>query len=67
MMVEAQKQAVEAATTTPASFAAIPSMLHDHGPSSLTSSDGTLNPNAAWFALASVLVKEWLYRASKLL
>ncbi|KAI9254444.1 cation efflux protein [Phascolomyces articulosus] len=68
MMTEAaQHQAVEkAATTTPASFAAIPSMLHDHGSHShsLTSSDGTLNPNAAWFALASVLVKEWLYRAT---
>lgn len=25
----------------------------------------TLNPNAAWFALVSIVVKEWLYRASK--
>ncbi|RUS25580.1 cation efflux family-domain-containing protein [Jimgerdemannia flammicorona] len=25
---------------------------------------GALNPNAAWFALTSVLVKEWLYRAT---
>lgn len=24
-----------------------------------------LDPNAAWFALGSVLVKEWLYRISK--
>jgi divalent metal cation (Fe/Co/Zn/Cd) transporter len=26
----------------------------------------TLNPNAAWFALISIVVKEWLYRASML-
>lgn len=32
---------------------------HGHGGS------GVLDPNAAWFALASVIVKEWLYRASK--
>jgi hypothetical protein len=30
---------------------------HDHGVSG-----AILNPHAAWFALASVLVKEWLYR-----
>ncbi|KAI7883374.1 cation efflux protein [Mucor mucedo] len=29
---------------------------HDHG--------GVLDPNAAWFALASVVIKEWLYRAT---
>ncbi|KAI8970094.1 hypothetical protein BDF20DRAFT_826513 [Mycotypha africana] len=29
---------------------------HGHG--------GVLDPNAAWFALASVIVKEWLYRAT---
>jgi divalent metal cation (Fe/Co/Zn/Cd) transporter len=28
--------------------------------------DGVLDPNAAWFALASILIKEWLYRASTL-
>lgn len=26
----------------------------------------SLNPNAAWFALISIVVKEWLYRASML-
>ncbi|KAI8885146.1 cation efflux protein [Backusella circina FSU 941] len=26
--------------------------------------NGVLDPNAAWFALASVLIKEWLYRAT---
>ena len=26
---------------------------------------GLLDPNAAWFALASVIVKEWIYRATK--
>lgn len=36
----------------------------------LNTMDGThntseLDPNAAWFALGSVLVKEWLYRISK--
>lgn len=30
---------------------------HGHG--------GVLDPNAAWFALASVIIKEWLYRVSK--
>lgn len=29
---------------------------HAHG--------GVLDPNAAWFALASVIIKEWLFRAS---
>jgi divalent metal cation (Fe/Co/Zn/Cd) transporter len=29
------------------------------------SNDTLLDPNAAWFALSSVLVKEWLYRISK--
>lgn len=33
---------------------------HSHG-------TGVLDPNAAWFALASVIIKEWLYRASKCL
>lgn len=27
----------------------------------------TLNANAAWFALASIIIKEWLYRASRLI
>jgi divalent metal cation (Fe/Co/Zn/Cd) transporter len=27
--------------------------------------NAVLDPNAAWFALSSVLVKEWLYRISK--
>ncbi|KAI7906185.1 cation efflux family-domain-containing protein [Cokeromyces recurvatus] len=30
---------------------------HHHG-------GGVLDPNAAWFALASVIIKEWLYRAT---
>lgn len=36
---------------------------HDHG-HGIEGHDGPplLNPHAAWFALASVLVKEWLYR-----
>ena len=44
--------------------------MHDHGDGGhshvrdvVDASTGTiLNPHAAWFALASVLVKEWLYR-----
>lgn len=31
---------------------------HSHG-------GGVLDPNAAWFALASVVLKEWVYRATK--
>lgn len=31
---------------------------HAHG-------GGILDPNAAWFALASVVIKEWLYRATQ--
>lgn len=34
-------------------------MQHHHSTS--------LDPNAAWFALASVVIKEWLYHASKVL
>ncbi|WVN89553.1 uncharacterized protein L203_104778 [Cryptococcus depauperatus CBS 7841] len=48
-------------------------LFHSHGPSALPHESGDmhehlhahgpiLNPHAAWFALASVLVKEWLYR-----
>lgn len=40
--------------------------LHDHShPHSATAVDvsgALLNPHAAWFALASVVIKEWLYR-----
>ncbi|KAG2199742.1 hypothetical protein INT46_008683 [Mucor plumbeus] len=38
--------------------AASPPHVHGHG------HGGVLDPNAAWFALASVLIKEWLYRAT---
>jgi divalent metal cation (Fe/Co/Zn/Cd) transporter len=46
-------------STSPASPAAqeVASISDHHG--------HTLNPNAAWFALISIVVKEWLYRASK--
>lgn len=40
-----------------ATVAASPVHSHGHG--------GVLDPNAAWFALASVIIKEWLYRVSK--
>nr|XP_031860237.1 uncharacterized protein CI109_004369 [Kwoniella shandongensis]KAA5527309.1 hypothetical protein CI109_004369 [Kwoniella shandongensis] len=35
---------------------------HSHSHDVAASSGAILNPHAAWFALASVLVKEWLYR-----
>lgn len=47
--------AATATNATPAAFAAIPSMA----------GETALNPNAAWFAAASVVIKEWLYRKSK--
>ncbi|KAG8708675.1 hypothetical protein FRC09_001096, partial [Ceratobasidium sp. 395] len=37
---------------------------HTHGHAHVEES-GVLDPNAAWFALASVIVKEWMYRATK--
>lgn len=50
-------------------------MFHSHGPSALDHDHShghghaahahdspLLNPHAAWFALGSVVVKEWLYR-----
>jgi divalent metal cation (Fe/Co/Zn/Cd) transporter len=43
-----------------ATVAASPIHGHGHG-----HEGGVLDPNAAWFALASVIIKEWLYRASK--
>lgn len=45
-------------THTAESSSGILKHTHGHG--------GVLDPNAAWFALASVIIKEWLYRASKL-
>ncbi|OWT37924.1 mitochondrial protein with role in iron accumulation [Cryptococcus neoformans Bt1] len=46
-----------------------PSALpHEHGPgdehlhSHATDAGAILNPHAAWFALASVIIKEWLYQ-----
>lgn len=38
-------------------------LAHDHAAS--TAAEAVLNPHAAWFALISVIVKEWLYRATK--
>lgn len=36
-----------------------------HSSSSSASGGALLNPHAAWFALISVVLKEWLYRATK--
>jgi hypothetical protein len=38
---------------------------HGHGHDTAGQAEAILNPHAAWFALASVVVKEWLYRATK--
>ncbi|KAG8950719.1 hypothetical protein FRC03_012755 [Tulasnella sp. 419] len=41
---------------------------HAHGHSHTAHSHGEvdlLDPNAAWFALASVIIKEWVYRVTK--
>jgi divalent metal cation (Fe/Co/Zn/Cd) transporter len=36
---------------------------HSHSPADTTEvAHAILNPHAAWFALASVIIKEWLYR-----
>ncbi|KAL0073469.1 cation efflux family-domain-containing protein [Phycomyces blakesleeanus] len=40
------------------------SLSHGHSHGHFYSNDGVLDPNAAWFALASVITKEWLYRAT---
>lgn len=39
-------------------------LSHTHGHAHVEEA-GVLDPNAAWFALASVIVKEWMYRATK--
>jgi len=35
---------------------------HEHAHDVVEASGAILNPHAAWFALASVVIKEWLYR-----
>jgi divalent metal cation (Fe/Co/Zn/Cd) transporter len=47
------------------SFDLLWSTLHNQQDSSQQQQELLLDPNAAWFALGSVLVKEWLYRISK--
>lgn len=37
---------------------------HDHGVASGEGGTGLLDPNAMWFALLSIVVKEWLYHAT---
>ncbi|CAO3701496.1 unnamed protein product [Rhizopus stolonifer] len=46
-----------AASSTAVETASHSFFNHSHG-------SGVLDPNAAWFALASVIIKEWLYRAT---
>lgn len=38
---------------------------HSHSHGHLHPEELALDPNAAWFAAASVIIKEWLYRATK--
>lgn len=56
VVAAASTNVAENATPAAAAAAASPPHVHGHG--------GVLDPNAAWFALASVLIKEWLYRAT---
>ena len=35
---------------------------HDHDHGAIAGAGSVLNPHAAWFAAASVVIKEWLYR-----
>ncbi|OAD04638.1 hypothetical protein MUCCIDRAFT_79742 [Mucor lusitanicus CBS 277.49] len=56
VMAAASTNVAENATPAAATAASSPPHVHGHG--------GVLDPNAAWFALASVLIKEWLYRAT---
>ncbi|KAI8394055.1 cation efflux family-domain-containing protein [Radiomyces spectabilis] len=58
-MVADTVAASSAAATESASHSSFSSLLHHSH-----HHDGLLDPNAAWFALASVIVKEWLYRAT---
>lgn len=50
------------------SLASAGNLLHDHHDHALTSGEGgaggVLDPNAMWFALLSIVVKEWLYHAT---
>ncbi|KAK4518710.1 uncharacterized protein ATC70_008932 [Mucor velutinosus] len=56
VVAAASTNVAENAAPTAATAASSPPHVHGHG--------GVLDPNAAWFALASVLIKEWLYRAT---
>lgn len=38
--------------------------VSDHGHDHAATATALLNPHAAWFALISVIIKEWLYRAT---
>ncbi|KAI9482731.1 MAG: cation efflux family-domain-containing protein [Benjaminiella poitrasii] len=51
-------ESVSSSTPSAAATATTTSVGHHHG------NGGVLDPNAAWFALASVIIKEWLYRAT---
>lgn len=54
--INVSSTAQETAATTAAALTHVHGHGHAHG--------AILDPNAAWFALVSVIVKEWLYRAS---
>ncbi|CCF53870.1 hypothetical protein NDA11_000994 [Ustilago hordei] len=46
------------------SFTGSIASLHSHDHGSVSDSGGVLDPNAMWFALLSIVVKEWLYHAT---
>ncbi|WVQ86012.1 hypothetical protein IAT38_008180 [Cryptococcus sp. DSM 104549] len=50
----------------PSAVAHLPHEAHEHGVAHVHAGDAgaILNPHAAWFALASVAIKEWLYRVT---
>ncbi|KAG8722186.1 hypothetical protein FRC08_005935 [Ceratobasidium sp. 394] len=55
---------LQALVGTKQSVGEVLSHVHDHSHGHIEE-PGVLDPNAAWFALASVIIKEWMYRATK--
>ncbi|KAG8722183.1 hypothetical protein FRC08_005932 [Ceratobasidium sp. 394] len=55
---------LQALVGTKQSVGEVLSHVHDHSHGHVEE-PGVLDPNAAWFALASVIIKEWMYRATK--
>lgn len=58
--------ALQAFSSFTSSIASAGGLLHDHHDHTASSTEGAglLDPNAMWFALLSIAVKEWLYHAT---